>query len=278
MWTRAELKEKAKMAFKRNYWSCVLVAFVLGLVLAGGSSSPSLQIRIPFNIGNLGNSFVADDFSKDDFYYEDDFFEDDFYEDEDVYYESFPSELIGLGFVILTVIGVILLIALVIGLALRIFVFAPMEVGGCRFFVANSFEKSSAGLMFYGFSNGHYKNVIYTMFLRDLYTFLWSLLFVIPGIVKSYEYRMVPYLLADCPDMPKEDAFAISKELMMGNKWATFVLDLSFIGWHILNTFTCGILGIFWINPYVQATNAELFLTLKKNYFSGQNTFQGAEF
>ena len=207
-----------------------------------------------------------------------DYYEDGIYYEEEFYTDDLTSELLGLGFVILSIVGVILVIALVIGLALRIFVFAPIEVGGCRFFVENSFDKASASQLFYGFTNGHYKNVIHTMFLRDLYTFFWSLLFVIPGIVKSYEYRMVPYLLADCPDMPKEDAFAISKELMMGNKWDTFILDWSFIGWHFLNTFTCGILGIFWTNPYIQATNAELFLTLKANYFAGQRVSQEMNF
>ncbi len=258
MWTRAELKEKAKVALKRNYWSCVLVAFILGLLITGNSASVS-------NINGLNNSSETEGFLGNDFHY-------------NIFLDDFSREILGLGFVILSIVAIILVIVFVIALVLQIFVFSPIEVGGCRFFVENSFDNASSSLLFYGFTNGHYKNIIYTMFLRNLYTFLWSLLFVIPGIVKSYEYRMVPYLLADCPDMPKEDAFAISKELMMGNKWAAFVLDWSFIGWHILNTFTCGILGIFWINPYVQATNAELFLTLKKNYFSGQNTFQGAEF
>ena len=64
-----------------------------------------------------------------------------------------------------------------------------------------------------------------------LYTFLWSLLLLIPGIVKAYEYRMVPYLLADYPELSTEEAFRISREMMNGEKMNTFILDLSFIGW-----------------------------------------------
>lgn len=79
---------------------------------------------------------------------------------------------------------------------------------------------------------------VWTLFLMKLYTFLWSLLLIIPGIVKSYEYRMVPYLLADCPDLSTEDAFRISREMMDGEKMNAFILDLSFIGWKILSSIT----------------------------------------
>lgn len=105
-------------------------------------------------------------------------------------------------------------------------------------------------------------NVVKIMFCRGLFTLLWSLLFIIPGIIKAYEYRMIPYLLAENPDMDMSEAFARSKEMMMGNKWEAFVLDLSFIGWYFLSAFTCGILSIFYVKPYVQLTNTELYVAL----------------
>lgn len=108
------------------------------------------------------------------------------------------------------------------------------------------------------------------MFLRGLYIFLWSLLLFIPGIIKSYEYRMVPYLLSECPQMGSSEAFRVSKEMMYGQKMEAFILDLSFIGWEILSVCTCGLVGLFFVNPYKYATNAELFLELKRNYFGGQ--------
>ena len=111
------------------------------------------------------------------------------------------------------------------------------------------------------------------MFFRDLYTFLWSLLFVIPGIVKGYEYRMIPYLLAEYPDMPMEDAFTISRNMMYGNKWKAFVLDLSFILWVLLSGITLGLAGIFYVDPYMAQTNAALYdaIKIEKQPFSGQN-------
>ena len=88
---------------------------------------------------------------------------------------------------------------------------------------------------------------------------------------------MVPYLLADCPELSTEEAFRISREMMNGEKMNTFILDLSFIGWYILSGITCNLVGIFYLYPYKYATDAELFLVLKQNYFSSRsygNTYQ----
>ena len=108
------------------------------------------------------------------------------------------------------------------------------------------------------------------MFLRNLYTALWLLVFIIPGVIKAYEYRMIPYILSDCPDISRQEAFRISKEMMMGNKMNAFVLDLSFFGWIILTVITCGIAGVFYVNPYIAATDAELFIAIREEYFQNQ--------
>ena len=108
-----------------------------------------------------------------------------------------------------------------------------------------------------------------TLFFKDLYTFLWSLLFVIPGIIKAYEYRMMPFLIAENPDMTTQEAFDKSKEMMMGNKWDAFVYDLSFLGWFILNALTCGILGLFYVNPYYYAADANLYRAIKMGGSTG---------
>lgn len=103
------------------------------------------------------------------------------------------------------------------------------------------------------------------MFLMNLYTALWSVLFIIPGIVKSYEYRMIPYLLAEKPEMDKTEAFKTSKSMMDGNKWNAFVLDLSFILWDILGIITLGLVEVFWVGPYKLLTGAALYDALKEN-------------
>jgi hypothetical protein len=163
-------------------------------------------------------------------------------------------------FVMAMVIGVLLVVALAIVLAA--FVFNPIAVGCDRFFLRNLNEPAQVGNIGYAFDN-NYKNIAKTMFFRDLYTVLWTLLLVIPGIVKSYEYQMIPYLLADNPQMTKEQAFAESRRMMHGQKWRAFVLDLSFLGWNILSALTLGILGIFYVQPYMNATHAALYEALR---------------
>ena len=75
---------------------------------------------------------------------------------------------------------------------------------------------------------------------------------------------MIPYLLAENPEMDYKTAFALSKKMMTGEKWNAFVLDLSFIGWMLLSICTCTILAIFYVNPYINMTNAQLYLALRQ--------------
>lgn len=95
-------------------------------------------------------------------------------------------------------------------------------------------------------------------FLRNLYIALWSLLFIVPGIVKIYSYAMTPYIMAEHPEMTANEAITASRQLMDGHKGELFCLHLSFIGWQFLNLFTLGI-GSLWLNPYMQATEAAFY-------------------
>ena len=101
------------------------------------------------------------------------------------------------------------------------------------------------------------------LFLRDLLILVFCLLLVVPGIIKAYEYRMVPYLLTDNPELSGMDLLNRSKEMMRGHKWNAFVYDLSFIGWEILGALTVGILDVFWVRPYKNSSDAALYLKLK---------------
>lgn len=221
MWMRADLKMRGKQAFYRNYWSSVLVALVMMIITAAFSSSSAKSVRE--NHAYNGDSIFS------------------------------PNALLYATFVMVA--GVIALGLIILG----IFVGNALLVGGSRFFILNQTETPRVGTLGYVFKSGSYVNVVIVMFLRDLFTVLWSLLFLIPGIIKFYEYRMIPYILAENPAMPREEAFLISKRMMTGQKWNTFVLDLSFIGWVLLSAMTGGILGVFYVEPYRQATFAELY-------------------
>lgn len=99
-------------------------------------------------------------------------------------------------------------------------------------------------------------------FLRGLYTFLWSLLFVIPGIIKHYSYAMTPFLMADYPEMTASQAINASKAMMDGYKGHLFMLELTFLGWELLNVLTLGI-GSLWLNPYMNAAYAAFYRQLQ---------------
>lgn len=98
--------------------------------------------------------------------------------------------------------------------------------------------------------------------LYTLYVLLWTLLLIIPGIIKSYSYAMTPYVVHDHPEMDADDCIHESRMMMKGNKWKLFCMDLSFIGWAILCLFTLGI-GLLWLQPYIEASHSKFYEELK---------------
>jgi len=100
--------------------------------------------------------------------------------------------------------------------------------------------------------------------LYTLYVILWSLLLIVPGIVKAYSYAMTPYIMYDRPDLDADDCIHESRMMMKGKKWKLFCMDMSFIGWVILCLLTLGI-GFLWLQPYIEASHAKFYEELKKN-------------
>lgn len=230
-WTRAELKTRAKAAVKMYYWKMVLVAFILSMI-GGGASSVGSRSTSDNSAGSGARSMFE-----------------------------------GINMQAAMIVVIIVLVVVVIALALSVFVFNVLEVGCRGFFSRSMTEDPELGLIADGFTK-NYWNCVKTQFLKSLFIGLWSLLFVIPGVIKAYEYRMVPYLLAEHPEMSSGEIFARSKEMMQGNKWDTFVLDISFVGWVLLSGITLGILYIFWVGPYIAATDAALY-----HRISGKDTY-----
>lgn len=133
--------------------------------------------------------------------------------------------------------------------------------------------KSGIESIFDGFRKGLGNNIVAGI-LVQIFTFLWTLLFIIPGIVKSYSYAMTYYILADNPDMAPTDAITESRKMMDGNKWRLFCLDLSFIGWYLLSILTLGILAL-WISPYNMMARAEFYESLKPQPAVDDEAFVG---
>lgn len=250
MWEISMIKRRGRDAFRKNYWKCVIVALILALFVGNNSEE---QER--------GNT-IQKTYNYESF--------------DDIEWKEIEVRLIGGNSVIPLIVRVwrtsLIWGIIIISVLLQIFVFNPIEIGGCRFFIENQTVSSRVKTILFPFTCGYYKKMVLVILLRNLYVFLWMLLLLVPGLVKTYEYRMVPYLLAQSPEMSIKEAFQVSKEMMWGQKFQTFILDLSFIGWWILNVFTFGILGIFYIRPYYEATKAELFAELRPPYISKVET------
>lgn len=244
-WTRAELKTWAKETLHRYYWRIVLVSFIMtAAVGAVGGSSGRVSNLFSSDSGSSSTPQSSQDFSQT----------------LDSFRSTTSSVRLTAG--ALTAIAVLLLVAIITSVALSLFVVNPLVVGCRHFFSEILTEDAQLREMTAGFNKGSYLNVVKNMFLMGLFTSLWTLLLIIPGIIKAYEYRMIPYLLTDHPEWSTRELFDASKEMMSGNKWDTFVLDLSFIGWAILGAITCGIATLFWVAPYQNLTYAALYRRL----------------
>lgn len=149
---------------------------------------------------------------------------------------------------------------------ITLFGLGPLEVG-----YFNSFSRyyknadfNTVGNMFsFGFAGGRYWRNVLGSFLVRLFTGLWTLLFIIPGIIKSYAYSLTNYILVDNPELGPNEARLKSIEMMRGYKWKLFGLDLSFIGWILLCILSLGI-GFIWLAPYMQTAHAAFYHDLKE--------------
>lgn len=153
----------------------------------------------------------------------------------------------------------------VLMLLLTVFITYPISVGVIGFFIDSRKKQTAVSTIFSIFKDKSCMNVAITMLLKEIYIALWSLLFVIPGLVKNYEYYFIPYILAEHPDMSRREAFQLSREMTSGYKWDIFVFELSFLFWHIGALFTFGLLYIY-LAPYQHAAFTELYECLKANY------------
>ena len=138
-------------------------------------------------------------------------------------------------------------------------VVGPLEYGMAFIFLKQARDHQSVQLgdMFRGFQDD-FGGTFLIGLMTSLFTFLWSLLFVIPGIVKMYAYSMAYYIKLDHPDYGWKACIDESRRLMDGHKWEKFVLDLSFLGWIIVGSLCLGV-GTLWVTPYMEAANAQFY-------------------
>ena len=221
-----ELRARAWESLKGKYWMAFAVIIVTGL------------------IGSIGNAFVS--FGQ---------------QLGEVLGLVDPAEMDSTMVLGALVLNGVVIISAIIGALFSIFVTDALTVGTCNYFIKNTDSKPSFRDIFSGFKVKYGRN-IGTLLFVGIKSVLWTLLFIIPGIIKSYEYSIIPYILADDPEISSKDAFKKAKQMMKGNKWRLFKLEFSFIGWFVLCVLTLGI-GTFFLIPYLNAANAEFYVELK---------------
>ncbi len=228
-WNRALLKGNAKKVLAGSYWQVFLVCLVAGL-LSGGLSAVS-NLTVNFNM-NSSNGMYTD-----------------------------PTQA-------LAAVGGLAVFGGILGMVFAAFVANPILVGLNRYMMENRAGFPPFGSLFSVFQDkAQYLNLVKVMFLYNLEIMLWSLLCVIPGIYKSYQYFYVPYLLAENPYMSYSRAKQLSVAMTQDEKMEIFVLELSFIGWNLLGALLCGI-GVLFVAPYMEATFAELYAAARAKAFS----------
>lgn len=225
MWSRAELKGRAKEVLRYSYWSAFLVSLVIAIVGGGNGGGGG-------GGGGTGSSG----------------------------YQLMQN---GNMEAVMALVTIASLFILMFVCAIRWLLGYPLEVGGRKYFIQAGQGDVSMNYLGHVFRRERYLNVVLVMFYRGVLLFLWTLLLIIPGIIKGYAYRMVPYILADNPQIGHRRAIELSNQMTMGHKLDMFVLDLSFIGWYLLGMLACGV-GVLFVRPYDDSTNAELYLTLRR--------------
>ena len=261
MWTNELLKNNAKECLKRYYWSAVLCVFLTYLATStiSGAVSGVLTTILSVLGSVIGTVFGVSASALG------------------VAGEEAGSEMmmagagIGMILAIIIIYIIVFVLTLAVSVAIGAFVTGPFNLVGLnRYFMVSRTRKAGADDVMFAVKSGHYKNVAKVSFFYTLYLTLWTMLFYIPGIIKMYEYFLVPYILAENPAISKDRAFEISKKTMEGEKMNTFILSLSFIGWYALvmlatmMTFGLGVIGIYALIPYMNATFVELYTCLRE--------------
>ncbi len=286
---RKDLKREARVSLKKNYFKSVFICFILVFILGGGYHYITKDVLVAPH-----NNIVSVTKDSISFKYKSikDVINDVVVRDEDKIDSRFNSGVLSLiyneikaagsfVFGILNVINLVffqnslsLIIVLITGLILyflfHVFVKNVLIVGADRYFLENrKYVDTGIDKLFFPYRVKRTLKVAYAMLLRDLYNFLWMFT-IVGGIVKHYSYLLVPYILAENPDISAKEAIKLSQMMMKGRKWFAFKLDLSFVGWYVLGICTFNVVNIFYVFPYYNAVLAEFYMDVRRFYLKNK--------
>lgn len=273
MWTREELKNNAKRFLKFSLFKAVVVCLIFAIfvnILNGNSILDNSKNAVNRNISSIdeNNSRYVENYDEKFKSPENNTTFDlnlngnnlNVYNLIEKYLpKSLADNFLFTGKLSIVISNTIFWFILIMIFILRIFIINPLRIGRARFFLNGYSGDVKISYLFSSFKDGSWIKISLKLFVRDLYIVLWSLLLFIPGIVKSYQYYFVDYILAEDPNLSISDAISLSSSMTSGEKYDIFILDLSFIGWQILASLLLN-LGYILLNPYMQATVASLYI------------------
>lgn len=263
-YSRKEIKLRAKDKLKGNFGTAIVVCLIFTLIvsaISGICSGPSLYKTVMRSINNeqtqaTGYAFDGTGLENADGTESLDEILDAYgFNNDTSASESNPMIELKESFSPMSMIGTII----------TLLVSGPLTFGMAAFFIRLTRKREAdLGELFSGFKKCFGESVLLTILIA-IFTFLWALLFIIPGIIAGLRYGMAYYILVDNPGMSAKDALNQSKAMMKGNCGKLFVLNLSFIGWALLCILTLGI-GFIFLQPYMEAAVTEFY-----NEISGKN-------
>lgn len=246
MWTRTEVKSYAKSFLKTNYWKTFFVLLIVVIAFNGFNQSGSSNglSGITQNFQYITTMEGDAPISAEPYF---------------VLFKSFFSQFKPLAFLGFGVITFTTIVLSLIGL----FISFLLEVGKSKYFLEAFKSEANVKNLFFAFNSKDFINIIRVQGIVSMKLILWFFVLIIPGFIKLYEYRYVSYVLAEDPSLSSREAIKRSKEMTDGEKANLFVLDVSFILYHLLGFITFGISDYF-VNPYLEATDAKVYTILSQ--------------
>lgn len=291
MWTRKALKKDARKNLKNNYWRLLGVSLLIAFVLGGMKMEADVA-----TVTEVGNQLAANRFaSVSNVQVVDQFMHVTIQSSGDrggalleyagekytptkgvfahiynnvtqekSFIYGFLNAVNNMAFKDRIGQGIIIFVGAGLSLCFSFFIVNVLIVGQCRFVLeSRTYYDCKIGRLTFPWRVGRWKKTAMVMMRRSIYTYLWDLT-IIGGIIKRYSYKMIPYIMAENPDVTAKEAFMMSRDMMNGNKFKAFKIDVSMAGWYILSFLTLGAVRWFFLNPYLDTIYAELYLELRK--------------
>lgn len=287
MGTRKELKKRARLSIKQSYWRAVSVCFLIAMLT---TAYPVTTTFFGFNAvsgGILSEPAGTSDLSNSDVIIQ----IADSIVPEDSIVRLIPDAVIEAGGLVIDIctsagsllfsvlravngfiledpgtMTVFLAAGVVLSLLYQIFISNVLIIGEKRFFMeVRRYRQTRISKIFFLYKLRCIWRPAWVMLCRAVCQTLWNFT-IAGGIIKHYEYSLIPYILAENPRIGRKKAFYLSRQMTRNNKWKLFQIDLSFLGWKILSLSTLGILDFFLVNPYVAGCKTEVYFSLRRNY------------